>query len=269
MITFIGCGNMGEAILKGILESSFLNTAQVVFYEKDALRRDYIAKTYGISASVDICSSVKGSKYLLIAVKPQNIKHIIDEIGRCFRKDINAIISIAAGISTQFYENNLGEGASIMRVMPNAPALYKKGMATISRGKYADNEVKDFTVDLMGKIGETILIDEDLQNISTAINGSGPAYFFLFCKALIGAAIMDGLDEKAAKKLVIETMIGAGDMMKRSDSEIDELISKVASPGGTTEQALKSFNNSRLNDIVGDAVRDAVRRSIELGKQTL
>lgn len=257
---------MGEAILKGVLESSFLSTGQVAFYEKIASRRNYIAKTYGISPAGDICSSVKDSKYLLIAVKPQNIKHIIDEIGGCFRKDINSIISIAAGISTEFYEKNLGEGTSVMRVMPNAPALYKKGMATISRGKYADNETQDFTVDLMGKIGDTILIEEELQNISTAINGSGPAYFFLFCKALIEAAIAQGLDERTAKKLVVETMIGAGAMIKRSDFEIDELISKVASPGGTTEQALKSFKNSRLDDIVANAVGDAVKRSKELGK---
>ncbi len=260
---------MGEALLKGILESSFLSSEQVTFYEKFASRRDYIAKTYGITPIGDICSSVKDSKYLLVAVKPQNIKQVIGEIGEFFRKDFNNIISIAAGISTEFYEKNLGEGTSVMRVMPNAPALYKKGIAAISRGKYADDADQEFTVELMRKIGDTILIREDLQDISTAINGSGPAYFFLFCKALIESATANGLGKKAAKKLVIETMIGAGIMLKRSGLEIDELISKVASPGGTTEQALKSFKKSGLDDIVENAVGDAVRRSKELGKQIL
>jgi len=257
---------MGEAILKGVLESTFLNTGQVAFYEKSTARREYIAKTYQVSPSEDICSCIKDSKYLLLAVKPQNIESVIDEASNCFSRDHNTIISIAAGIGTGLYEKILGKGTSVIRVMPNTPALYKKGMSAISVGKYADKKALDFTIGLMEKIGGYVLIGEELQDISTAINGSGPAYFFLFCQALIDAAMANGLDKNIAKKLVIETMLGAGTMMKRSDSELSELISNVASPGGTTEQALKSFKNSGLGDIVGKAVGEAVRRSKELGK---
>jgi pyrroline-5-carboxylate reductase len=258
---------MGEAILKGILESSFLNAGQVAFYEKSASRRDYIEKTYGIVSAEDICSSVKDSKYLLMAVKPQNIKYVINDINDCFIKGSNSIISIAAGIDTEFYEKNLGAGTSVIRIMPNTPAIYKKGISTISRGKYASLEDQDFAISLMEKIGDCILIEEKLQDISTAINGSGPAYFFLFCRALIETAAANGLDMQIAKKLVIGTMMGSGIIMERSGLEIDELISKVASPGGTTEKALETFEDAGLEDIVKNAVESALKRSKELGKQ--
>jgi len=239
----------------------------VIFYEKSAFRRDYIEKTYGIVSAEDICSSVKDSKYLLMAVKPQNIKYVINDINDCFIKGFNSIISIAAGIDTEFYEKNLGAGTSVIRVMPNTPAIYKKGMSTISKGKYASLEDQDFVVSLMGKMGDCILIEEKLQDISTAINGSGPAYFFLFCKALVEAAAAKGLDMQIAKRLVTGTMMGAGAMMERSGLEIDELISKVASPGGTTERALRTFKDSGLENIVENAVESALKRSKELGKQ--
>ena len=120
---------------------------------------------------------------------------------------------------------------------------------------------------VLGKIGESMIIDERLQNISTAINGSGPAYFFFFCKALIEAASANSADEDLARKLVTGTIIGAGEMLSRSKLEVDDLISKVASPGGTTEKALETFKDRKLKQTVKEAVENALKRSIELEKE--
>jgi len=258
---------MGEAILNGLLEMSFLGPDDVGFLEKDASRRDYIINKYMIESFTDICTIVKRSKYLIIAVKPQDIAALIKTMGDCFRKENNCIISIAAGISTSYYEKNLGQGTSVLRVMPNTPALYKKGMITISRGKYAAQSELDFVMELMGSVGKCSIIDEDLQHISTAINGSGPAYFFLFCQALIEAGIKNGLDPGTARKLAAVTMTGSGEMIMRSGIDMEELISKVASPGGTTERALLAFREKGLHEIVEKAVESALKRSRELERE--
>jgi pyrroline-5-carboxylate reductase len=268
-ISFIGCGNMGEAILKGLLCSSFLKADEVGFFEKDPSRRDFIRNTYNIDSEDDVCSAARTSKYLLIAVKPQNIARLIEELKRCFRPESNCIISILAGISTSYYEKNLGSNASVIRVMPNTPALYNMGMITISPGKNAAGKDLEFVSGLMNKIGSSIVIEEDLQHISTAINGSGPAYFFLFCKALVEAAVNNGLDPDTARKLAAHTMIGSGEMIKRSEMDLEELISRVASPGGTTEKALQTFSSRKLEKIIAEAVENALKRSMELEKEMI
>jgi pyrroline-5-carboxylate reductase len=258
---------MGEAILKGALDSSFLDAAGVTFYEESISRRDYIKNNYGILPSENICSAVRSSRYILFAVKPQNIKKVVNDIAGCFSKDFNIIISIAAGISTAFYEKEFGKGTSVIRIMPNAPAMYKRGMSTVSRGKFSSNEHENFALNLMRRLGECIVIGEDLQDISTAINGSGPAYFFVFCSSLIEAAVKNGISRQLAGKLVTETMIGSGFMLKEEGFEIDRLIQKIASPGGTTESALKIFMNEGIGNIIEKAVGSALERSKELEKE--
>jgi pyrroline-5-carboxylate reductase len=258
---------MGEAILKGLIESSFIRPEKIGFYEKDISRREYVSSNYGIAAADNICSSVRDSRYLVMAVKPQNISSVVADISGCFNEGQNCIISIVAGISTGFYERNLGQEVSVIRVMPNTPALYKKGMITISPGKYAGKDEVAFVLGLMEKIGDCMIIDERLQHISTAINGSGPAYFFLFCQALIEAASANGIDRDIAKKLVTGTIIGAGEMLSRSQLEIDDLISRVASPGGTTEKALETFRDRKLKQAVKEAVENAFKKSKELEKE--
>jgi pyrroline-5-carboxylate reductase len=148
--------------------------------------------------------------------------------------------------------------------MPNTPALFKKGMAAISKGRFAADEDLVFSEGLIKNIGDYVIIEEKYQNIATALNGSGPAYFFLFCKYLIEAGVKNGLSTETAKRLVAETMIGSGITIKKSELELDGLIKIVASPGGTTEKALDEFNKNDLNKIIYHAVERARRRAEEL-----
>ena len=255
---------MGEAILKGIITSGYMESKDIAFYELDKDRINHIKKTYAVESVKNIGEGVRYSEYLLLAVKPQNIKQVLVEIRKYFNKDINSLISIAAGVSTGFIEKSLDCRCSVMRVMPNAPALFNKGMATISSGQYSSKKDQQFTTGLMEQVGECIMIDEELQNISTAINGSGPAYFFLFCKYMIEAAVKNGIPEDDARTLVTETMIGSGIMIGGSSLEMDKLISRVASPGGTTEKALQVFSDESLENIISRAIGNAAKRSVEL-----
>ncbi len=255
---------MGEAILKGIIASGYIEGRDIAFYELDKNRANYIEKTYAIKSVKNIREGVRYSEYLLLAVKPQNIKQVLAEIRKYFDKDINSLISIAAGVSTDFIEKNLDCECSVIRVMPNAPALFNRGMATISSGQYSSEKDQQFTAGLMDQVGKSIMVDEELQDISTAISGSGPAYFFLFCKYMIEAAVKNGMPEDDARTLVAETMIGSGIMISRSSLEMDKLISRVASPGGTTEKALQVFADESLGNIISRAIGNAAKRSAEL-----
>jgi len=260
----IGCGNMGEAILKGVLDGCFLESCQILFYDKDNTREKYIKRKYKVNAANEIIELVKKTRYILVAVKPQDIKTVLDEIKISFNYKLNTIISIVAGIPTFYIEKTLGSNASVIRIMPNAPALFGKGMAAVSKGKFVKKRDLLFAERLIKSVGDYVLIEENYQNIATALNGSGPAYFFLFCKYLIECGIRNGLDLETSKKLVINTMIGAGVTIKESGSDLDSLIKKVASPGGTTEAALKEFGRGKLGKIIIKAVESAKKRAYEL-----
>ncbi len=260
----IGCGHMGEAILKGVLDSSFLKQDQIIFYDKNTSRKEHIISKYEICAAKDITGLVKEAAYIVLSVKPQDLKSVLKKLKASFNCEINSIISIAAGVPTYYIEEILNLNVSVIRIMPNAPALYGKGMAAVSRGRFAKNADLLFSEKLIKSVGNYVFIDEKFQNIATALSGSGPAYFYLFCKYLIEAGIESGLDAEISRKLVVDTMIGAGIVIEKSRADLDNLIKRVASPGGTTEKALEEFARNKLGEIVVRAVESAKKRAYEL-----
>jgi len=260
----IGCGNMGEAILGGILDSGFLKNDELVSYDIDDCRREYIETNYSVHQAEGISDVIRKCRYTLLSVKPKDVKIVLNNIKTCFDNKINSIISIVAGISTNYIEKTLDSNASVIRVMPNYPVLFKKGMSAISRGRFARDEDLSFTEKLIKSTGDYVIIDDKYQNIATALNGSGPAYFFLFCKYLIKSGIQNGLDPEISKKLVIGTMNGAGTVIDKSGIGLDDLIKKIATPGGTTERALKEFEKNKIDKIVCEAVESAKKRANEL-----
>ncbi|MCL5772102.1 MAG: pyrroline-5-carboxylate reductase [Actinobacteria bacterium] len=259
----IGLGNMGSTLLKGIINSGFLNSKEIVVFDIDNGKIKKIKELFKINSFKNLKEIIINSKYILIAVKPQNIKDMMSVLKENCNINENVIISIAAGISTNFFERNIGN-ISVIRIMPNTPAIYNKGISAISSGKFTKKEHKDFSEKLMKSVGKTVLIDEKFQNLITAISGSGPAYFFLFCKIMIDFAVENGLELQTAKKLVINTLLGAGEILINSDKSINDLIKAVASPGGTTEAALNKFNDNNLKEVLFEALKAALNRSYEL-----
>jgi pyrroline-5-carboxylate reductase len=255
---------MGEALLKGILKSGFLKCSEIIFYDKENSRRDYIRETYKIRHAEGSAEVSGKSRYILLAVKPQNIKNVLEEIKEDFDCRSSTIISIIAGVPTYYIEKKLNSDVPVIRIMPNTPALFKSGMAALSKGRFAVDEDVVFSENLIKNIGDYVIIEEKYQNIATALNGSGPAYFFLFCKYLIDAGVKNGLSMETARKLVAETIIGSGITIKKSEVDLDGLIKMVASPGGTTEKALDEFNKNDLEKIIYDAVECARKRAEEL-----
>lgn len=266
-IGIIGLGNMGGALLSGMVNSDFIDSDEISIFDVDDEKVKKYTQLYGVKPSKSIKEIIKNSKYILLAVKPQNINEIISLL----KENIdgkNIILSIIAGLPTSFFEKNIGE-IPVIRIMPNTPALYKKGIAAISSGKYTNEDDVDFSMKLMKSVGQAIFIEEKYQNIATAVLGSGPAYFFLFCKYIISFAVEQGLDYETATKMTVFTMMGAGEVLIKSLVSIDELIKSVASPGGTTEKALNKFENNNLKEIYFEALNAAFARSVELESDIL
>ncbi len=263
-IGIIGLGNMGGALLNGIINSGFLKSDEISVFDIDDEKIKKYTRLFNVKPLKNIKEIIINSRYILLAVKPQNINEIITIIkDNIDDENKKTILSIAAGLSTDFFERKVQDIPAI-RIMPNTPALYRKGIAAVSAGKFAGEDDIDFSIKLMQSVGETILIEEKYQNVATAVSGSGPAYFFLFCKYIIDFAIEHGLDYDTAKKMAVITMTGAGEVLMNSGDPIDKLIKSVVSPGGTTEKALNKFEDRNLKEIFFEALGAAYSRSKEL-----
>lgn len=262
-LAIIGLGNMGGALLSGIVNSDLIKKEKIAIFDIVSQKVKRYENDFKVKAFNDLKGLISSSKYILLAVKPQNIHEIMPLLKEYCNIENNVIISIAAGIPTAYFESNIGNIA-VLRIMPNTPALYGKGVSAVSKGKFVRKDHLDFTESLMNSTGFVVLLDEKFQNLATALSGSGPAYFFLFCRFLISFAVKNGLDAKTAKRMVINTMLGAGEVLKKTDKTIDELIKSVASPGGTTERALNKFNTNNLEEIFIEALDAALKRSIEM-----
>jgi pyrroline-5-carboxylate reductase len=263
ILAVIGLGNMGEALLRAVVNSDLIQKEKIAVFDIDFQKVKKCEKVFKVKASYDLNELILSTKYILIAVKPQNIIEIMPSLKKYCNIDNNVIISIAAGIPTEYFENNVGN-ISVIRIMPNTPALYSKGVSAVSEGKFVKKEHLDFIESLIDCTGLVVLLDEKLQNLATALSGSGPAYFFLFCSFLINFAVKNGLDNETAKRMIINTMIGAGEVLNKTDKTIADLIKSIASTGGTTERALNKFKENNLENIFNEALDAALQRSIEI-----
>jgi pyrroline-5-carboxylate reductase len=290
---FIGGGNMAEALARGLIEKKIFRPGDVIISDVDPARRRKLARSLKVETTADNLAVLREARALLIAVKPQNIGDVLGEMAAAMRpsdalpkaagrKSPRAVvkpaakplkpadrlfISIAAGITLARMTGALGPGARVIRVMPNAPAMVGQGMAALVRAKGVSRADEAFALRIFGAVGDAVaLADEHLLDAVTALSGSGPAYVYLFVKALADAGVNEGLTPELAARMALQTIRGAEENMRRSPLTAAELIRIVASPGGTTEAALGKFDALRFSDIVADAVHAAADRSRELGR---
>jgi pyrroline-5-carboxylate reductase len=281
---FIGGGNMGEALIHGLLVNHVFKASDLIASDLEPARRRRLARLFKIATTADNREVLASATALLIAVKPQVIEPVMEEVrlslavtagagakrgGKTARTAAASrlFISIAAGVTIARLEQGLGPRARVIRVMPNAPAMVGQGMAAMVRGRLATRADEAFAMRLFGAVGEAVALrDEALLDAVTALSGSGPAYIYLFAKALAEAAIADGLPPALSYQMTLQTIRGAAESMRRLKLEPAELIRRVASPGGTTEAALRRFDAEGFSDIVAHAVHAAAERSRELGR---
>jgi len=265
MVAFIGCGNMGSALLKGVLKSGVISSDRVLVSDVRSELLDSIRRSVGVSTTENNKEAVQKSDIIVLAVKPQVIEKVLSEIKDVMTRE-KIIISIAAGITTGFIEEALGKEVPVVRVMPNISSLVGTGVTGVSLGKYADEEEEAIAEELFRGVGIVVKVSEDMLDAVTALSGSGPAYIFHIIEFLVEAGIEMGLSEEIARTLVAQTVIGAGRMVMEGEESPRVLKEKVASPGGTTEAALKYLEEKGFGKILIAAVREAARRSKELSR---
>ena len=263
-ICFLGAGNIAEAIISGIINSDKSIRKNIIATDIRKERLTYISNKFGIKVTTDNINAVRESDIIVIAVKPQQIKNLLEEISGKI-KSSQLVISVAAGITTKYIESFLGK-VPVIRTMPNTPVLVQEGMIAYCKGKYAKKEHENLVKELFESVGKVIHLDEKLFNAVTAVSGSGPAYIFYFAESLIKSAEKLGIERKTAKILTIQTISGASKLMKNSDDEPEILRAKVTSPGGTTEQAINTFEKNKLHKIIEKAVISACKRAKQLSK---
>ena len=257
----IGAGNMGEALIAGLIAYGE-TPANIAVCEKRADRASELTSRYGISIA-EITESVRDADVVLLVVKPQDMAAVLAEIGAAINSDA-VVVSFAAGKKIDFISNNLGKPNSVIRVMPNTATMVGAGMAAISLGAGVTSAQQNFVAGFLAKSGQVVEVAEELQDAVTATSGSGPAYFFAFVEAMVAGAKELGLSSEVATQLTVQTLIGAAKLLAESGKSATELRENVTSPNGTTAAALNSFAEGELATLVAKSMKAARDRSIEL-----
>jgi pyrroline-5-carboxylate reductase len=257
-VGIVGTGIIGEALIEVLFRSGLAKESLFIAEKREERRAEMIAR-FGVNEVNDYSSL----DVILLAVKPQDFMATLETISGSVSSS-PLIVSFAAGIKIKSIEEKLGNGSRVIRVMPNTPMVMGRGMSAISLGSAATSDDQEWVSGFLSKAGAVILVDESLQDAVTATSGSGPAYYFAFTEAVVGAARRLGITQEDAVAMASQTLIGAALMVEKSGKELKTLRENVTSPNGATAAALKSFAESGLEEIVYKAMKAAHDRSIEL-----
>lgn len=259
----IGCGNMGEAIVKGITTRKIINKRDIYVSDKKKIKATNLKKRYGVNAQSLNSAIVKKTKVIILAVKPQDAQRLLDEL-RYFIDKSDLIISIMAGIKTNKIQEIIGKSVPVVRVMPNMAALVGESMSAVSYNVHTESKHKNIVRKIFSGIGEIIEIPESMQDAFTALVGSGPAYFFYIVECFLNAARKQGFSRKQALQIITQTIKGSAKVLGLSGATPELLRQKVTSKGGSTEAAMIVFSKKALKHIILNAVQEAAKRSKEL-----
>jgi len=264
-IGFIGGGNMAGALIRGLIGAGLYSADQIWASDVDARKRAALRRRFRIGVTADNAGVVRGSKLVVLAVKPQIIDTVLAELDDTAGTQ-TIFLSIAAGVTTARLEAKLPPGARVLRVMPNTPALVGKGMSVLVRGGHATAADERLGLRVLRAVGQAVAVqDEALLDAVTGLSGSGPAYVYLLAESLIAGGVEAGLPAELAAQLTLQTLTGAAAMLQDTGETPQALRAMVTSPGGTTLAGLNELEARGFKETVIAAVTAATRRSRELG----
>lgn len=264
---FIGAGNMAGSLIGGLVAGGY-PPDKIWAADVDAGKLEDLVHRFGICPGAGNRAVAELAEVLVLAVKPQILRAVAEELGDIVRQRKPLLVSIAAGISESALDRWVGGGAAIVRCMPNTPALVMTGATALHANSACTAEQRSQAEAILRAVGLTVWVErENLLDTVTALSGSGPAYFFYLLEAMEDAAVELGLDRATARILAQQTALGAGRIAIESETGPAELRRQVTSPGGTTEQAIACFERGGLRELVREAMTAAQRRATQLSEQ--
>jgi len=264
VVGFIGCGHMASAIIKGVLDSSFLNHSQIIASEISLEFADKKKAQLGIEVVTDNKILAKKSDVIFLATKPNFIKDVLNEI-KDELKETKLIVSIAAGVSTKKIEAEISKSIAVIRVMPNGPAMVLEGMSGIAKGQFANETQVEFVQEFLSNIGKCIVIDESQIDIVTAISGSGPAFFYKIINEMAHAGKKLGLNYDKSLILAAQTAIGSAKLMLQSELTPEQLIEGISTKGGCTEVGVDFMIEQKTDELFLELIQKTADKAKSLG----
>ncbi len=263
-IAVIGAGNMGEALIAGMLAAKAAGADDIHATDVVAGRLDQVKTRYGVRVGADNRAAAGWSDIVILAVEPQVLDHVLDDLGPVLTES-KLILSVAAGYAIARIVAHLSPGVRVVRCMPNTPSVVQAGISGLAWGTHVTAEDERLARAIFESVGRIVVVEERLLDVVTGLSGSGPAYIFLVIEALADGGVKMGLPRDAALALAAQTVFGAAKMALETGEHPGRLKDKVTSPGGTTIAGLHALERGRLRASLMDAVEAATKRSQELG----
>ncbi|MCR4715594.1 MAG: pyrroline-5-carboxylate reductase [Lachnospiraceae bacterium] len=272
-IGFIGCGNMGKAIMAGILAKGLASKDEIIASDVSEAARNACNEQYGVNITDDNRTVVKESDIVFLAVKPTYYEDVITDIRKTVSEVLSQreglspglmFISIAPGKTISWLDKNIGdERIKIVRTMPNTPALVGEGITGVAFGKNLDHEDKELALKLLNSFGKAEVVKENLMDVVTSVSGSSPAYVFMFIEAMADAAVADGMPRAQAYTFAAQAVLGSAKMVLETGKHPGELKDMVCSPGGTTIEAVRVLEAKGMRSAVFEAMKACTKKSRE------
>lgn len=263
-VAILGAGSMGGIFAAGLVRAGW-DPSDISLAVRRPERGKELELAVGASWTLDAAQAASGKDVVVVAVKPKDVPALLAAVAPTITSS-QTVVSIAAGVPLSVFEGSLPE-VPVVRAMPNTPSAVDLGMTAFTVGSAVGPGERDQAAAVLGAVGETLELSEDLLDAVTAVSGTGPAYVFLLAEALIEAAIREGLPHHAAEKLVHQTLRGSGELLATSDKSAFRLRGEVTSPGGTTAAAMHVLEEGGFRALVEDAVQSAAQRSRDLGER--
>jgi pyrroline-5-carboxylate reductase len=267
-IAFIGAGSMAEALIAGMTKTLYKSEQIIVTNRSNKERLEYIQNTYHVRAETDKEKAVKEADIIILAMKPKDAIEGITSVAHAINEH-QLIISVLAGVATETIVSLIGKNVAVVRAMPNTSASISQSATALALGRYANDSHLAIAKDLFNTVGVVTVVPEEDLHAVTALSGSGPAYVYYLVEAMEKAAHEIGLDHLVAKDLILQTIIGAAEMLKTTNKHPALLRKEVTSPGGTTEAGIKVLEDYRYQEAVISCIKRATKRSVELGQSLL
>jgi len=263
-IGFLGGGNMGEALIRGLLKTGLIPAEDLFVTDVRLDRLEQLARLYGIHTLSDNALLVRRVEVVILAVKPQILADVLREIAPVTPGRL--LVSIAAGVSTARLREHLPPGVRLVRVMPNTPALVLEGATAIARAEGLEPGDLEGVQEIFSAVGKAVVLGEELMDAVTGLSGSGPAYVALVVEALADGGVKVGLDRQTAMTLAMQTVLGASRLLIETGMHPGQLKDMVTSPGGTSIAGIHALESGGLRRTLMDAVERATQRSRDLGQ---